>query len=89
VEPPRLVEIREGMQGRSKVHVTMRFNPASEGTRMVVESVFDHQGRLSRLTEWAAALLGRVYNRVELRRFRRAAESSVPSREPHLTDAGG
>lgn len=82
VEPPHLVEILEGMQGRSKVRVTMHFQPAPEGTRMVVESVFDHQGRLAWLTEWAAALLGRVYNRLELKRFRRAAERPLPSREP-------
>lgn len=82
VEPPHLVEILEGMRGRSKVRVTMRFNPAPQGTRILVESVFDHQGRLSWLTEWSAALLGRVYNRLELRRFRHAAERPMPSREP-------
>lgn len=77
VEPPHLVEILEGMQGRSKVRVTMHFNAAPEGTRMVVESIFDHQGRLHWLTEWGAGLMGRVYGRFELRRFRRAAERGV------------
>jgi uncharacterized protein YndB with AHSA1/START domain len=82
VEAPHLVEILEGMQGRSKVRVTMHFDAVPGGTRLGVETVFDHQGRLSWLTEWAAALLGRVYNRIELRRFRRAAEHPMTSREP-------
>jgi uncharacterized protein YndB with AHSA1/START domain len=82
IERPRLVEIVEGVGSPGEVRVTMRFKPAPEGTRVIIDSVFDHHGRLRWLTESGAALMGRAYSRIELRRFKRAAERRMPAGEP-------
>lgn len=76
VEPPSLVELREGVGRWGEALVKMRFEPAPGGrTLLTVESTFDHPGLRGRLIAPLAAFFARLYGRIELRRFRAAAES--------------
>ena len=75
VEPPRLVQLREGVGRWAETVVTMRFDSVRGGrTLLSVESAFDRSGRIGRLSAPLAAFFALVYGRVELRRFKAAAE---------------
>lgn len=82
MERPRLIEILEGVGSPGEVRVRMYLRPVPEGTRLVVDSLFDHHGPLRWFTESGAALMSRAYSHIELPRFKRAAERPVPSGEP-------
>lgn len=75
VEPPRLVELREGVGRSGEAHVVIHFDPAPDGgTRLAAESTFAARGRLGRVTALLNALGARLYGSLELRRFKAAAE---------------
>ncbi len=75
VEPPRLVQLREGVGRFGEALVTMRFEAApGDRTLLTVESTFERPGLGGRLTAPLAAFLARLYGRIELRRFKAAAE---------------
>jgi uncharacterized protein YndB with AHSA1/START domain len=81
VERPHVIEMMEGPAGRSGVHVLMRFDRLKDGrTRFQAESTFKPEGRLGRLKAPLNAFAARIYSRIELRRFKAAAERSSSRR---------
>ena len=75
VEPPRLVELREGVGRSGEAHLVIHFDPGPEaGTTLTAESSLAARGRLGRVTALLNALGARLYGALELRRFKAAAE---------------
>ena len=75
VEPPNLIELREGVGRWGEALVTMLFRRTRTGqTLLIVESTFDRPGLDGRLTAPLAAFFSLLYGRIELRRFKAAAE---------------
>jgi uncharacterized protein YndB with AHSA1/START domain len=80
VEPPRLVELREGVGRSGEAHVRIHFDSTPEGgTQLTSESTFAARGRIGQVGALLSALGARLYGALELHRFKAAAERAHAS----------
>ena len=80
IEPPRLIEMIEGVGRRSEAHVTIRFDPADGGrTCLTSQQALSTRGRLGWLSGRLMTPFAWLYGQIELRRLRRVAERDARS----------